>query len=605
MSLIVIVIIMATFEILGIASIVPFMMLVSQPDIVDQNRWLRWAFEQSPFEDTRTFLIAMGAVVLSLLAARNITAVLARWQQYRFAWDSAHSIGVRLLNSYVYRPYEFFLQNNSSNLGKQVLTEVNLFARFILLPSAEIVSQATVSAVILILLIVIDPQLAITVFVVLGGVYAAIYAGTRKYMSAIGHDRFAADHLRFKSANELLSGIKSVKIRGCEEFFIGRFERASNHYTIVQPRYDIISQVPRHFVELLAFGGILLIILFLLSDADGLNEMIPLLSLYALAGLRLLPALQNLFKAVSAIRFHAPAAQSIYHDLQEAAADDSSTRKDEPLRTSAEIEWIRLDDLNGNDTSNEGRQRRPLTFTRRIEVRNLTYRFKGSEDRVLKGVSLEIPKHAHVAIVGPTGSGKTTLIDLLTGLLRPHAGRILIDGVELTEHNVTEWRRMLGYVPQDVVLYDDTLARNIAYGVLDEQVDMDRVRKVAAIACVDHVIADQSEGYDTIVGERGVRLSGGQRQRIGLARALYHEPEVLVLDEATNALDGITEEAVLHALANMERRTTIVTIAHRLATVRDHDRIYLLESGRVVAEGTYADLISTNDTFREMAKLTA
>ncbi len=564
---------MGLFEVVGIVSIMPFMQLVAQPGVVQESEWLSWLYDRLGFQEERAFLFAAGAAVLILLAVSNTVSALTQWFQFKYVWNSAHTLAKRLLSVYMYQPYEFFLGNNSAELGKQVLDEVNTYARSVLLPLVQLCARAFVAFVILALLFLVDPQLALTVFVVLGSVYALIYFGVRTYLDNLGKERFGANRLRYKTANEALAGIKLVKIRGSEDYFIDRFAAASKRYSRVQPIHSAIAGTPRYFVETLAFGGILTVVLYLLAVKQSLSDVIPLLSLYALAGYRLLPALQQIFVALSTFRYNVPVVDSLYRDLQ---AGNARPAPDAP----------------GD-----------LTFAKEIRLRNVSFQYAGSDKAVLRNINLTIPHNARVAFVGPTGSGKTTLVDILMGLLRPRSGEVLIDGAPLADATVSAWQKMVGYVPQEVALYDETVARNIVFGVADGEFDAARMQQVARMAKVHGFIVDElPRGYDTLVGERGVRLSGGQRQRIGLARALYHDPEVLILDEATSALDGITEDAVMDAIGRADKQMTTILIAHRLSTVQDCDCIYLLEQGRIVAEGTYDDLMATNATFRGMAK---
>lgn len=573
------VLLMAAFEVVGVASILPFMQMVSEPDIIGRSEWLGALYEWGGFETEQAFLFATGLAALILLAVSNIFTALTVWMQHRLVWGSAHALAMRLLRTYVYQPYEFFLQRNSSEMGKQVLDEVTQLVRSVLLPLTELIARTCVAVAIFALLIVINPGLAFTVFCVLGSVYVLIYFGVRKYLVKIGMIRLEANAMRYKTASEVLTGIKSVKVQGRERYFLDRFAKASRQFTSVEPKRIVIAQTPRYLVELLAFGGILTIVLVLISTNRGLTEIIPLLSLYALAGYRLLPALQRIFKASSELRYFAPVADSIYRDLK------VDTR---PVAQEA------------NDEEDPN-----LSFEQGIRVDQVTFTYQNNTEPVLKNITCVIPKNTYVAFVGPTGSGKTTLVDMIMGLLQPQAGRILVDDTPLlTPGTVRAWHRITGYVPQDAVLYDDTVTRNIVFGVSDKDIDAARVQRAAQIANVhDFIVEELPHGYDTIIGERGVRLSGGQRQRIGLARALYHDPQVLVLDEATSALDGLTEEAVLQAIAQLGHEVTIIMIAHRLATVRACDHIYLLDQGCIKAEGTYAELLENSAMFRGMAKL--
>jgi ATP-binding cassette, subfamily B, bacterial PglK len=445
----------------------------------------------------------------------------------------------------------------------------------VLLPLTDFAARLVVAVAMLGLLVAVDPLLALSVLGVLGTAYAGVYLGFRAYLYRLGRDRYTSGRMRFKTASEALQGIKAVKVGGRERYFLAKFEAASAEFSALQPRFQTLSRTPRYVLETLAFGGIVVIVLVLLRAERTLADVIPVLSLYALAGYRMLPAMQEMFSSITQVRFHAPVVDTIYDQFTRHTVSAPLPEADVP----------------------------PLPLRREIELRGLRFRYQGADALTLDGIDLTIARNSSVAFVGPTGSGKSTLVDILVGLLRADEGEVRVDGVPVTPENVRAWQASIGYVPQEAMLFDDTVLRNIVFGVEDAAVDRARVERAARLARIHDFITDElSEGYDTVVGERGIRLSGGQRQRIGLARALYREPSVLILDEATSALDGVTEREVMEAIAGMRNQVTLVLIAHRLTTVRDCDRIYLLDGGRITDEGTYGDLIASNHLFRGMAK---
>ncbi len=561
-------------EVVGIAAIMPFMELVSKPEVIHQNSWLQWAFDNLGFENERTFLLASGGVVLLLLGLSNGISSFTQWFQLKVVWSTAHGIASRMMEQYMYQPYEFFLRNNSSELGAQLLYEVTQLARFFLLPLTDVTARTFVSLAILGMLFFVNAVLTLFALLTLGGAYLLIYFGVRKYLSRVGMKRFKANQMRFRASSEALSGIKTIKILGRENFFLQRFVVASNKFSSIIPMAQAVSMVPRYLVETMAFGGIIAIVLYLLAASRDLNSIIPVLSLFALAGYRLLPSLQMIFKSVSQIRYNHAVLDAIFESMVE-------TRKALETKKAFKVE--------------------KLSFQREIRVEDLVFKYAGTDEVVLKNINLVIPRGSSVAFVGSTGSGKTTLVDLIVGMLYPARGKVLVDGVELTPGNVAQWQRIAGYVPQEVMLYDDTVMNNIIFGL--ETYDVASVYEAAKTARIhDFIVNELPDGYDTVVGEQGVRLSGGQRQRIGLARALYSKPEVLVLDEATSALDVITEEAVMQAINRLKSKVTTIQIAHRLDTVRNCDRIYLLDGGVIVAQGTYKELVDENAVFRAMAK---
>ncbi len=571
--LLVAIVLMGVFELAGIASIMPFMQLVSQPDSIASTPWLHQIYLGFGFNSDREFLIALSLAVLFLLTMANLLTVFTLWMQHKFAWDSAHSIAMRLLDKHLRQPFGYFLQNNSSQLSKQILSDTSALASGFLLSIAIMIAKTFVAIVIFALLILVDPILALTMFGIFGTIYAVMYSTVRRYLAKIGSIHYEANEQRYKAANEAFMSIKMVKLDGREQFFRDRFAIASEQFCKVEPKREATYVAPAYLVQTLAFGAIIVLILYLLATERSLQEAIPLLSLYALAGYRLLPALQQFYGALNKIRYQKPVVDAIYEDLV--------AEKDEQKSQLVE---------------------QSVLFEAAIEVNDLSFSYAEADAPALKNIDLTIRRNESVAFVGSTGSGKTTLVDLIAGLLRPSNGSIAVDGIVLDASNYRAWQSRIGYVPQEVMLYDDTIVRNIAFGV--EDVDETRVIEVAKIANIhEFVECELPDGYQTVVGERGMRLSGGQRQRIGLARALYKQPAILILDEATSALDGITEANVMAEIASAMKGVTTIMIAHRLDTVKNCDAIYMMDRGRIVSRGNYESLIRKNNAFRQMARI--
>jgi ABC-type multidrug transport system fused ATPase/permease subunit len=342
----------------------------------------------------------------------------------------------------------------------------------------------------------------------------------------------------------------------------------------------IVGKIPRYVLEALVFGGLLVVILVILAVRDGdLDQVLPTLGVFAFAGLRILPAMQQVYQNATKLRFGKPALDSLYADMSSSGNGALTTSS---LRAT------------GNEV--------PFSFHSHLDLKNIFFTYPGAKQPAIRDLNFSIAANTTVGLAGATGAGKTTAVDLILGLLAPDQGEILVDGTPITLKNVRSWQRSLGYVPQHIFLADDTVAANIAFGVPLNKIDMAAVERAGKIAELHKfVIRELSNSYETTVGERGVRLSGGQRQRIGIARALYHDPDVLILDEATSALDNLTEKAVMDAVHNLTSQKTIVLIAHRLSTVQKCDQIFLLEHGQLIAQGTYSELLGTSPEFRRMA----
>lgn len=552
------VIVLAVFELSSIGAVLPFLAVAADPSTALQNHLLAAAYQAFGFRSPSGFLTALGLLAIAALVLSNAWMMLVRWAQHRFAFGRSHTIGVRLLKAYVSRPYRFFLLRNSATLGKNVLQEVEQVTQYVLMPAVSILARGVVAIAIVTFLFVFDPLLAALVTLVLGGAYGAVYWAVRRRLARTGDAQRRANQERFLSVNEAFGSIKEMKLRGHEQFFVNRFRSSSYDFARYRASMAIVGHLPRYVLEAVAFGGILLIAVILISKGGGLQSVIPVLGLYALAGYRLMPALQEVFHSFTKLRFGAAALENISREL--------GKEKPAPDHNSAD-----------------------LTLSRRLQLSNIVFSYPETNTNVLDGISLEIRANTTVGIVGSTGSGKSTLLDLIAGLLKPQSGEILVDGVTLSASNIKAWQRTIGYVPQEIYLSDDTVARNIAFGW--EDIDMSRVAKAALLANIHTFVESQlPRGYETRVGERGVRLSGGQRQRIGIARALYNEPSLLVLDEATSALDDETEEAVLAAVASLSGTRTILLIAHRLSTLRDCDAIYTVSGGQVTFVGDYSSM---------------
>jgi ABC-type multidrug transport system fused ATPase/permease subunit len=570
----------AGLDMIGIASIVPFMAVVSNADAIHSNRWLSAAYTAFPFSSTRAFLFVLGMVVLALLICGNLVKALYTWLSLKYDNDLFYSLACRLLAHYMARPYQFFLTTNTAEMAKNVLAQCGIVVSGVLSPGMQVLANGALCVLIFALLLFVDPSVALAIVTILGGTYAAIYRGVRARLIAVGAEQISANFLKFRAAGEALSGIKDLKVLGREREFLNKFATHAASHARCNAAAGMLSQIPRYALETIAFGGILLIVLYSLKGEQQVANIVPMLSLYAFAGYRLMPALQQLFAGVSTVRVNIAALDMIYREIAEVGATTSAERI---LADKSSL--------------------RPLPFDHELRLHEVTFQYSSVQDPVVKKINLSLQRGTSIALVGSTGSGKTTLVDLILGLLTPTSGSIIVDGVELSGESVSRWQRNIGYVPQHIYLSDDSVAHNIAFGVPEREIDPDAVLRASRIARLHEFVENELPNrYDTIIGERGIRISGGQRQRIGLARALYHDPQVIVLDEATSALDGITEEAVMHAIRSVSAERTLIVVAHRLTTVRECDVIYHMEGGRITAKGTYEQLLQGSSWFQAASR---
>ncbi|HUF82143.1 MAG TPA: ABC transporter ATP-binding protein [Burkholderiales bacterium] len=563
----------AFLEMLAVASIMPFLATLASPELAASDS--RLAALQAFFgaASQAEFLAYLGGVVLLILVVANATAATTTWLMLRFANRQGHALSVRMLATYLSKPYEFYLGRHTAELQKNVFGEVFRVTGGILIPFVQVVAKLCVVILISTLLVFVNPLLAVIVAGVLGTVYAILYKSARATLHRAGRVSVEAGNLRARIGIESLAGAKEIRLLGREQAFLDQFEVPSLQWADAQTRAQALGQLPRYFVETIAFSLIFLLAIYLLRKGSGMNELLPLLGLYAFAGYRLMPALQQVFAGFAQMRNSQASLDAVLADLQPRTELPGASGRPSrlPIRESVEL----------------------------VEAR---YQYPGASAWSLQPVSLRIPKNGSVALVGATGCGKTTVVDLLMGLLRPTEGSLRVDGTEITEGNLRAWQRSIGHVPQQIFLCDDSIARNVALGLPDSEIDMAQVERAARLARLhEFVTTGLPRGYETVVGDRGIRLSGGQRQRIGIARALYGDPDLLVLDEATSALDNVTENAVFEALQALAGKKTIVMVAHRLTTVRGCDLICVMEQGRIVERGSYEKLMESSKRFRELA----
>lgn len=569
---------MAVFQVIGIASVMPFLSVVADPNTVENNPLINWVYTTLGFSSVNRFLLFLGFLVLVVLILSNVTSGFVVWAVQRFSWMRNHTISRRLLAAYLNKPYEFLLDQNTATLGRNILNETNQTIGGLVIPGMEMLANSVVAIFILLFLIIVDPVLALIVTATLGFAYGIVYVLVRRKLARLGEQRTEANRERFKIANEAFGDFKTVKLLHAQSHFVKSF---SEHSFIFSDRLAsgvVIARIPKYALETVAFGGLLLIVLYLLATQGDMAQVLPLIGLYAFAGYRLMPALQNTFQAAAQVRFSVASLNAIYEGLE---------------GYSENHEWY-------------GYQRPAISlpFEDRLELKNVTFRYPGTTLPVIQDLSLSVRAHSSVAFVGKTGSGKTTMADIILGLLTPETGEMSVDGVDVTPDNIAGWQRNLGYVPQEIYLRDDTVAQNIAFAEEKARIDMKAVERSAKIANIHEFITNElPQGYETFVGERGIRLSGGERQRIGIARAMYYDPLVVVLDEATSALDSATEREVFEAVENIAKAKTMIIIAHRLATVRNCDVVYVIEAGNIIAQGTYDELIDSCEVFRSWAKV--
>jgi ABC-type multidrug transport system fused ATPase/permease subunit len=566
--------VMGVIELIGVGSIGPFISVISNPKIIHTNNWLDKAYNYFNFTSDNAFIIGTGIIVIIILVLSNLFLSGINFIIYYFSAKRQYSLSMRLFEKYLCQPYIFFLNINTAELAKNILNDVNTFVNYGLISFLQMASSVIISLGIITLLILLNPALALIISFVLGFSYITIFSLTKKYLAKKGKERSFQSTQRFKIINETFGGIKDIKILGKEKNFLNSFSTPSKKFSMNDAMNEVVNDIPKHLIETIAIGGILAIIIIMIYSGAKIDNFLPILSVYAFGAYRLLPSLQKIFRAFATIRYHLPIIENLENVL---------------IHFPAGIELV-----------DENIPR--LDFYRDIKLQYISFSYPGSNKEIIKNQSITVRSNTSIALVGSTGCGKTTFVDIILGLLEPQNGKIFVDDTEITDINRKSWQKNFGYVPQTIYLTDDTIRNNIAFGINPEKIDDNAVIRAAQMANIhDFIDNDLKTGYDTIIGERGVRLSGGQRQRIGIARAVYHNPSVLILDEATSALDSVTENAIIDAIKNLSHKKTIIMIAHRISTVKSCDTIYLMDKGVIVDYGSYEKLHQRNATFRKMA----
>ena len=565
---------MSIIEVVGIVSIAPFMSIVIEPEIIHKNIYLSAAYQNFNFSDEGIFTMVFGVLVIVVLIFSNSYSALMTWKIHYFTNLQSYRLSTRLMENYVMQPYEFFLNSNTSELTKNIFNEVDRVIGGVVIPLISIITKTISSLLIVVMLVFVDSIMAITSALVLGTSYIFVFKLVNKKLQQIGIKTSESAKLRYKYVSESMLGIKEIILHGVEGEFVEKFGSESKKFAKNVAQSSIISSLPRYALETIAFGGLITIVLIISQQQRNNTEIIVLLSLYALAGYKLMPALQGIYQGITQLKYHNSAIDLIANDFAL------------PTRNIT---------LTGNES-------KPIQFNKNILVQGLNYKYSGTDSMILSDVELEISINSIVGFVGTTGSGKTTIVDILIGLLFPSFGKLKVDDVEIVKENISEWHKRIGYVPQDIYLTDDSLANNIALGVPIEDIDYGAINKVLKQAELTDFVSSLPDGYNSMVGEQGVRLSGGQKQRIGIARALYHNPDILVFDEATSSLDSLTEMKIMNSIHALSVNKTIIIVAHRLTTIKKCDVIYFMEFGKIVDKGSFEYLIANNDKFKKMSQ---
>ncbi|GJE18382.1 ABC transporter ATP-binding protein [Methylobacterium marchantiae] len=550
----------AVIEVLGVASVIPFLTLVGDPGAAGRIPYLVGLRDALGLTNERAFLLVTGAAALGAILTTSLVNAALTYAQLLYTNLVGYNLSRRLLARYVDRDYLFFAHANSAELAKNVLSEIDRLVSGVLTPLTVIASRAFSALAVIIFLLAYAPRLAFILGGGFGGIYVLLYLLMRARLAHLGAGAIVDNEQRFRVVQETFGALTELRLYGRVEAFSGRFDEPAQTYARATAASLLTGQLPRFAIEALAFGGVIVVVLFALAQGLDTAGMLPLLGLFAFAGYRMLPAFQNIFNSAALIRFSLPAVAVV--------ADALIGEREPPPRTGHR-----------------------LPFTDAIRLQGVSFDY-ASRRPALQDIDLTIASNTTVGVVGRTGSGKSTLIALILGLVRPSSGSVSVDGVALDTETLPAWQNRIGYVPQDIFLIDGSVTANIALGVDPSAVNQPAVERAARLAGIHEVVMRLEGGYASGVGERGIRLSGGQRQRLGIARALYHDPDVIIFDEATSSLDGETETAVMAALSALSGQRTVILIAHRLTSLAATDVVHVLDEGRLIASGAPEIILS-------------
>ena len=569
--LLILILFTAIIDMLGAASILPFIAVVANPEIIETNiiiskilnLYLNFGL------DRKNFISFLGFCVLVFLICSLILRGLTNYIQIKFCFMREYTISKNLVQKYLSKDYIWFLNKHSGDLTKNILGEISGIIYKSFIPAVNIVVYGSLCIAIFILLLVVDTKLAIIVVLLFSFVYLILYYFVRKSMLILGEKRLIANNQRFVEINEIFSNIKEIKTYGLEEDGVNYFSIPAKNYAHSHSLAESLGQLPRYLVEGFAFGGIVFITIIFINKGIAFDVIAPILAIYAFCGYRLLPALQIIFRSITEIKYSSSALENLRKDYTKIKKDSNY-----PKKSSDSI--------------------KKLTLKKEIKLDKIYFTYPTQTKRhSLKNINISIQAGSTVGIIGQTGSGKTTLIDIILGLIKPDEGLVTVDGLDILKENKFSWQQMISYVPQRINLFDNSVASNIAFTKNNEDINNDLLEKSAKIAQIhDFIVNELSEGYQTNLGEKGIKLSGGQIQRIGIARALYRKSKVLILDEASSALDSNTEKELFDNLFKYDPHLTIILVTHRLSVAKNCDKIFIIDKGLVVDSGNYEKIIS-------------
>lgn len=560
----------STLEAVGTGLVGPFISLATRPQQIEQNQWLSWLYQQSNLNSQDRFLFLLGLIVIIVFYIKSFLSFNAQKSVFEFGYSHQGELASRLMQAYLAAPYTFHLGRNSAVLIQNILNETDRFSSGVMMPILTSISNGVVILALVLLLINTDP-LAVVIILGIMTVALLLFNLLKDRLIVWGKEASESRTEMIRTINHGLGSFKETRTIGCESYFEKQMQEQTKRYSVSTSLALSFGNLPRFTIEAVLISFLIgFTFLSITANRQNAVNITSVLGIFALASIRLLPAVGNLVSAIGGIRYHAYSIERLYFDLKEL----ENLQLESKLAVSAAVPESAI-----------------LAFNDTIALESVSYCYPNAPNQSLKRISIDIQKGQSIGLIGKSGAGKTTLVDVILGLLEPQQGDIKVDGVSIYS-NLRSWQNLIGYVPQSIFLMDDTLAKNIAFGIPNELIDRQKLHQAVEAAQLSELVERLSDGLNTVVGERGVLLSGGQRQRVGIARALYHQREILVFDEATAALDNETESLVTEAIKSLSRLKTTIVIAHRLSTIEHCDRIYMLEKGRVVRSGSFQEVVA-------------
>ncbi|QOR65484.1 ABC transporter ATP-binding protein [Cytobacillus suaedae] len=558
-------IVAAVFETIGIGLIIPIVGIITNPTIVQEQSILSVIYEILNFQSLNAFILFTVAILLFVYIIKNAYLLLFYYVQYKVIFNQRVKLSRKMFKEYLTKPYTFHLERNSSELLRNINSEVNKVFGGIVLSGFQLLTEILVIISIVTLLVYTAPLATLIAGSLLLASVMIFLKTFRKKITFLGTEEQRVNREVIKSINQGLGASKEVKVSGKEQYFVQAYDKQSQTLANNTVYKNILDQVPRFFIETLLVAVVLIMMVTLVFQGSDSSKLVSTMSLFAMAAFRLMPSINRIVSLLTSIRFNQPALSVIFNDLVIEKIDSNRVKETSNYMLKPEM-------VNSNEK----------TFLHSINLESVSFRYPNQKEYSIKDITLTIPIGSSVAFVGTSGAGKTTIVDVILGLLEPEKGRVFVDGIELKEL-LPIWKHKIGYIPQSIYLSDETVRKNIAFGIEDKDIDDLAVQKAMEDAQLKEFIDSLPDGLETVVGERGVRLSGGQRQRIGIARALYHNPEIIFLDEATSALDNETEMEIMKAIDGLKGEKTLIIIAHRLSTIENCDIVFKVDQGKLLS----------------------